>query len=94
MEKNSNKIKPLDGFNTFVNMMLGTGPILLPPVVASSGIYLSSLILGVMGLINLVSSEFVIEVTNFTYIISRHFLWLITLLKINSQMSFKTKLLI
>jgi hypothetical protein len=62
MKQKTRRISALDGFNTFINVLLGTGPILLPPVVAQSGIYLSGLVLLVMGGINFVCSEFVIEV--------------------------------
>jgi amino acid permease len=34
-------IKPFDSFNTLINVLMGSGPILLPPVVAAAGIVLS-----------------------------------------------------
>lgn len=58
----SSSISPRDGFNTFINILLGTGPILLPSVVAAAGIYLSSITLLLMGIINFICCEFVIEV--------------------------------
>jgi hypothetical protein len=41
-------ISPFDAFNTFINVLMGTGPILLPPAIAAAGIVLSSLWLVIM----------------------------------------------
>jgi hypothetical protein len=37
IEKNES-ISPFDAFNTFINVLTGAGPILLPPVIAAAGI--------------------------------------------------------
>jgi amino acid permease len=54
-------IKPFDGFNTLINVLMGTGPILLPPVVASAGIGLSVILLLILALISIIGAEFIIE---------------------------------
>jgi amino acid permease len=52
----------MEGFHIFINLLMGTGPILLPPVVAGAGIILSSLVIIIFGVINLICALFVVEV--------------------------------
>jgi hypothetical protein len=37
IDKNES-ISPFDAFNTFINVLTGSGPIILPPVIAAAGI--------------------------------------------------------
>lgn len=57
-----NIIKPFDGFNTFNNLLMGTGPILLPPAIAAAGIILGGLWLVLMLFFSSMGAEFVVEV--------------------------------
>lgn len=54
-------IKKFDAFSTLINVLMGTGPILLPPVVAGAGVILSTLVLSIMGLLSIIGAEFIIE---------------------------------
>jgi hypothetical protein len=38
MIEKQDSISPLDAFNTFINVLAGAGPLLLPPVIAAAGI--------------------------------------------------------
>lgn len=58
-------ISPFDAFNTFINILMGTGPILLPPAIAGSGIGLAALVLFIMYFLSQMAGEFVIEVIVF-----------------------------
>lgn len=57
-----NEIKPFDGFNTFINVLMGTGPILLPPAIANAGIALGGVWLIIMYFFSSIGAEYVIEV--------------------------------
>ncbi len=59
--KNGKTVKPFDGFNTMINVLMGSGPILLPPVVAGAGIGLSVILLLIIAVISVIGAEFVIE---------------------------------
>lgn len=56
------EITPFGGFNTFINVLMGTGPILLPPAIADAGIILGGLWLLFMYFFSSAGAEFVVEV--------------------------------
>jgi amino acid permease len=55
-------IKPFDAFSTVINVLMGTGPILLPPAVAAAGVGLSSIWIVLIAILSVMGAEFVIEV--------------------------------
>ena len=65
-------IKPFDGFSTLINVLMGTGPILLPPVVAASGIGLSTIVLSVIMVTSIMGAEFLIEILSITNCMNNH----------------------
>jgi amino acid permease len=54
-------VKMFDAFSTLINVLMGTGPILLPPVVAGAGVLLSAGVLIIMALLSFIGAEFIIE---------------------------------
>lgn len=54
-------LKRFDAFSTLINVLMGTGPILLPPVVAGAGVLLSSGMLLIMAVLSIIGAEFIIE---------------------------------
>ncbi len=54
-------IKPFDGFNTLINFLMGTGPILLPPAVANAGVGLGVILIILLALISIIGAEFIVE---------------------------------
>lgn len=65
-------IKRFDAFSTLINVLMGTGPILLPPVIASAGLLLSAGVLLVMVLLSLIGAEFIIEALSIANSIKRY----------------------
>lgn len=53
---------PFDGFNTVINVLMGTGPIMLPPAIALAGYSFSMIIMLIIGLFSIITGEFMIEV--------------------------------
>ena len=51
---------------------MGTGPILLPPVVAASGIGLSALVLAIIMVTSIMGAEFLIEILSITNCMNNH----------------------
>jgi Na+/alanine symporter len=58
----SRGIKPFNAFSTVINVLMGTGPILLPPAVAAAGLGLSSIWLIIIAILSVMGAEFVLEV--------------------------------
>ena len=68
----SRGIKPFNAFSTVINVLMGTGPILLPPAVAAAGLGLSSIWLITIAVLSVIGAEFVLEVTYFNNYLIRH----------------------
>jgi amino acid permease len=66
MTQKSKTLKPFNGFSTLINVLMGTGPILLPPVVASAGFGLSTIVLLVIMLFSIIGAEYLIEILSIT----------------------------
>ncbi|EAS05856.2 transmembrane amino acid transporter protein (macronuclear) [Tetrahymena thermophila SB210] len=60
-KNNSNKLSSLTVFNTAFNVLLGAGPILVPPVFQEPGIALAFIFIILITFISFICSEFVIE---------------------------------
>ena len=57
-------VSPFNTFNTLINVLMGTGPLVLPPAVANAGFSLSLIALFFMLFISVVCAEYMIEVMN------------------------------
>ncbi|KAL4470121.1 hypothetical protein ABPG72_016658 [Tetrahymena utriculariae] len=60
-KSNSNKLSSLTVFNTAFNVLLGAGPILVPPVFQEPGIALAFIFIILITFISFICSEYVIE---------------------------------
>lgn len=58
----STTMKPFTAFNTFINVLMASGPILLPMQVAGAGFGFSLLCLIACCIISMIACEFIIEV--------------------------------
>jgi len=65
-------IKRFEAFSTLINVLMGTGPILLPPVIASAGLLLGAGVLLVMVLLSLIGAEFIIEALSIANCMKRY----------------------
>ena len=60
-------VSPFNTFNTLINVLMGTGPLVLPPAVANAGFSLSLIALFFMLFISVICAEYMIEVINENY---------------------------
>ena len=62
MAPQTNKgIKPFPAFNTLINVLMGTGPILLPKAVAAAGYGYALISLLLMGLFSMIACDYIVE---------------------------------
>jgi amino acid permease len=54
-------ITVLAGFNTLINVLMGTGPILLPPNIANAGFAFSTIVILIMAVFSIISASYMIE---------------------------------
>lgn len=57
----SDGITPFNAFNTVINVLMGTGPLVLPPAVAAAGLALGTILLVIMGIISVITAEYLVE---------------------------------
>ena len=55
-------VSPFNTFNTLINVLMGTGPLIIPPAVANAGFSLSLIALLFMLMISVICAEYIVEV--------------------------------
>lgn len=71
-------MKPFAAFNTFINVLMASGPILLPVQVAAAGYGYSVICLILCCIISMIACDFIIEVQNAHLYYDRHYRLLTT----------------
>jgi hypothetical protein len=58
-------LKPFPAFNTFINVLMASGPILLPMTSAKVGYGYASISLAICCLISIIACDFIVEVMSY-----------------------------